>query len=213
MSPVAVKERIAAKRLNYDRYDLSGSSFASIKKCLAKEEGFNERQVKWAIELYVNDLEEELLRRDFYQLYHYPKLHDENSLLELVNKQMILTRLCAHDCVKLWFDTNVRVLLKQALCEQHVAPKRQNYILYKICAFSPQQFHEQEHYPVITTRLPYWLPTDNQSQVAWEKGINEEYDLLCHQYRQPVQAYLAEFLHEEQAKEICQTAFDLKSGE
>lgn len=213
MSPVAVKEKIAAKRLNYELYDLTSSSFSSLKHQLKQEEGFSNRQVQWALELYVNDLEEELLQRDFHRLCHRSQPLNSAAVMELVKKQMTLTRLCAHDCVKVWFDTNVRILLKQALSEQNVSKKRQAHILYQICAFSPQQFQEGDQYPAVTTRLPYWLPDNSASQEAWQKGIEEEYMLLVEQFKKPVERYLRAFLHPAQATEICQTAFDLKSGE
>lgn len=210
MSLEEIRKYISQHRLTYDQ-SKEQSSFHEIKELLKKEKGFSQRQADWAIELYITDLEEKDLTNRNRNIERDPSYPNYDLIALSKNYDRAFARHCAHDCIMIWFDKNVRILLKRELVAKNLEEKLINKVLFDICGFKQDQFkNDEDQIADISTTLPLWMPANNDYDGGWTDGINEEHKRIVEQFRKPIEEYLVNYLSEEQVQEICDLAFNLK---
>lgn len=211
MSPNEAMKEVKKRRINFKDYDFDLDSLKGIKKFLKNSYGFSDRQIRWTIELYLNDLEETRLSSDFSNMFSSPDYGNGQGFIKMEETRCLMTTLCAHDCIKIWFDKNCRILLKGVLGKLGLKNEQKNYVLYDICGFSSQQFGDEGEVADITTSLPLWLPVVQNVVDSWHEGIEEEYEKIVPKYKQEVQSYLQNYLNESQLDSLV-SAFELKDS-
>lgn len=188
MSPENAKDIIAKKREDI-KSSFSEYSFDAIKQYLIKEKGFSKRNANWAIDLYVSDKEEILLSDKIRDLFGSPNADIEEFSLALYKE----SRLCAHDCLKNWFDTNVRKNLAIGLKKHGINQTITDHVLYDICGYSKQQF-EDDSWDQVSLELPLWIKPNEETLAGWERGVKEAYHQFEEDFVIPLKEYLIEQL-------------------
>lgn len=211
MSPELARKFISRNRLTYDQAQKQ-LTFFEIKQMLIEDQGCSYRQAEWAVELYTTNLEEIVLTCRIDDIKHATNYPNYSDIMQIKNYERIFANLCAHDCIKIWFDKNVRIFLQIGLQAKELEEKQINIVLFEICDFAMKQFQEDK-IPDVSTHLPLWLPANTDYSEGWEKGIKEEHQRIIKTYREPIEQYLVNYLSEKQIQEICDTAFDLDNGD
>lgn len=210
MSLEEIKKIISQYRLTGDQ-SKEKVSLDEIKELLKRERGFSQRQADWAIELYINDMEEKILTDRNRDIEHDPDYPNYELITLSKNYDRAFARLCARDCIMIWFDKNVRIFLKDGLVAKNLEEEQIDKVLFDICGFTQDQFkNDEDQIPDISTNLPLWMPANNDYDGGWKNGIKEGHKGIVKQFRKPIEEYLVNYLSEKQVQEISDSAFNLK---
>lgn len=194
---------ISNERLNSDKY----ISLATIKDELKINFNFTARQLDWAIDLYINFLEEGRLS-DFYN-----RSTPEDGIQNVVNAEINLIAHYGWDCTRIWFEEYVKVKLFEQLKKYDLKDEQIDHIFLNICEFSKEQLRDLKEdddlYTKFSSNLPVWLPASTTAERGWEKGLKMGRKQIADHYEEAIKNYLAAFLTEKEITDICKNSFFL----